>query len=194
MAGRSRMPAERERELLGIALALVRERGYEQVTVDDIAAAARASTATLYRRWGGKARMVISALADGEPEAPADVDTGSLRGDLLALAARAAGPFRPPDLRAAAMTGLARDALLDPGLMRALREITVEPQAELLRRVLRRHAEAGRIAAGNPILDLADRVLFGPLLFEQVYAGDDPGLAERLVDEVLLPLLLAAPI
>lgn len=168
---------------------MVRERGYDQVTIDDIAAATRASTATLYRRWGGKARMIISAIRLAKPEADAEIDTGTLRGDLLILADRVAGPIRLRDPQTATMTGLARDSLLDPELMRALRELMVEPQVLIMRRMLRRHVDAGRIMADNPVLDLVDRLLFGPLLLEQLYAGDDPGLAERLVDDVLLPLL-----
>ena len=168
---------------------MVRERGYDQVTIDEIATATRASTATLYRRWGGKARMIISAIRAAKPEATTEIDTGTLRGDLLALADRATGPMRLRDPRTAAMTGLARDALLDAELMRALRELMVEPQVQIMRRMLRRHIDAGRIAADTPVLDLVDRLLFGPLLLEQLYAGDDPDLAERLVDDVLLPLL-----
>jgi AcrR family transcriptional regulator len=186
---RSRLTAARERELLDTALAMVRERGYDQVTIDDIAVATRASTATLYRRWGGKARMIITAIRAGNPEAVAEIDTGTLRGDLLALADRASGPLRLRDPETATMTGLARDALLDPDLMRALRELMVEPHVLIMRRMLQRHIDAGRIDAANPVLDLVDRLLFGPLLLEQLYAGTDPGLAERLVDHVILPLL-----
>jgi len=172
-------------------LAMVREHGYDGVAIDDIAAATRASTATLYRRWDGKARMIISAIRASKPEADADIDTGSLRGDLLALAVgdRATGPMRLRDPATATTTGLARDALLDPELMQALRELMVEPQVRIMRRMLERHLAAGRVAADNLVLDLVDRLLFGPLLLEQLYAGDAPDLAERLVVGVVLPLL-----
>lgn len=189
LPARSRLTAKRERELLDTALGLVRARGYDQVTIDQIAAAARASTATLYRRWGGKAQLIISAIRAAQPEADVEIDTGSLRGDLLAAAGRAAGPMRLRDPQTATMTALARDALLDPELMRALRELMVEPQVQIMRRSLLRHIDAGRIAPDNPVIDLVDRLLFGPLLLEQLYAGDAPDLAEHLVDNVLLPLL-----
>ncbi|MEV4343071.1 TetR/AcrR family transcriptional regulator [Actinoplanes sp. NPDC049596] len=187
---RSRLSPERERELLDTALRLVRERGYDKVTIDDIAEAARASVATLYRRWDSKAKLIITAIQVTKPESAAGIDTGSLRGDLLAVAERAAGPIRLRDPGTATMTGLARDALLDPELMRAMRDILVEPEVEVLRAVLRRHAEAGRIAADSPVLDIVDRLIFGPLLFEQLFAGDAPGLPEHIVDDVLLPLLI----
>ncbi|WP_066360529.1 TetR/AcrR family transcriptional regulator [Herbidospora mongoliensis] len=179
---RSRLTEERERELLGIALALVREKGYDEVTIDDIAKAARASTATLYRRWGGKAKMVITAVKVSKPAGPEEIDTGSLRGDLLAATRRGTVP-RP-------LTGLAQAVMLDDDLRAAFHELMIEPELDVLRRALRRHVEAGEIDPDNPILTMVDRLLIGPLVAEALWLGDTPGLAERLVDEVVLPLLV----
>ncbi|WFE19851.1 TetR-like C-terminal domain-containing protein [Solwaraspora sp. WMMD937] len=188
---RSRLSAEREQELLTVALAMVRERGYDAVTIDDIAAAAKASTATLYRRWESKPMLVIRALQAQKPAPAIEIDTGSLRGDLLALATIASDAARIRDSHDAAMTGLARDVLLNPELMLALRELMIEPQIQAMRRMLQRHVDAGRIGPDNPVLDLVDQILLGPLLAGQLYLGHRPGLAARIVDEVLLPLLSA---
>ena len=51
--------------------------------MDAVATQAKASKATLYRRWNNKVSLVIDALltTKAAPEVP---DTGSLRGDLLA--------------------------------------------------------------------------------------------------------------
>lgn len=178
---RSRLTEERERELLDIALALVRERGYDEVTIDDIAKAARASTATLYRRWGGKAKMVITAVKVSKPARPEEIDTGTLRGDLLEATGRGSVP-RP-------LTGLAQAVLVDEELRAAFHELMIEPELAVLRRALERHVAAGEIDPDNPILDMVDRLLIGPLVAEALWLGDTPGLAERLVDEVVLPLL-----
>jgi AcrR family transcriptional regulator len=183
---RSRLSLDRERELLDTALALVRERGFDRVTIDDIAAATRSSTATLYRRWGSKARMVISAIRAEKPSAVVGIDTGTLRGDLLAVSERA---IQPPDPTGASMTALAREVLRDPELREALHELIIEPEVRVLRQILARHVDAGTIAPGNPVLDLVDRVLLGPVLLDQLYLGRDPDLSRRVVDDVLLPLL-----
>jgi AcrR family transcriptional regulator len=46
---------ERESELLSVTLQLLQERGYEGLTVDEVAATAHASKATVYRRWPNNA-------------------------------------------------------------------------------------------------------------------------------------------
>ena len=49
-------------EIRAIVLELVASRGYDSLTIDEIAAAARASKATLYRRWPSKAAIVVDAV------------------------------------------------------------------------------------------------------------------------------------
>src|SRR5262249_52228886 len=48
--------------ILLAALRLLAEVGYDQMTMDAIAERARASKATIYRRWSGKADLVVAAL------------------------------------------------------------------------------------------------------------------------------------
>jgi len=44
------------------ALDLLSEIGYDRLTMDAVAARAHASKATIYRRWQGKAALVVDAL------------------------------------------------------------------------------------------------------------------------------------
>src|ERR1700729_3548064 len=69
------------------ALALLAEIGYDRLTIDSVAARAHASKTTIYRRWSGKAELVVDALHCSGGSRPAP-DTGSLRGDLEAIALR----------------------------------------------------------------------------------------------------------
>ena len=89
---RPRVSGDREQELLEAAIDVLRDVGYDRLTFDAVAAAARASKATLYRRWPHKSDLVIDALAlfIGCP-ADQDPDTGSLRGDLIAQACAVGG-------------------------------------------------------------------------------------------------------
>ncbi len=83
-AARPRVEGEREQEILEATLDVLADVGYDRLTMDAVASAARASKATLYRRWETKASLVLEAvLAQKGPigEAP---DTGTLRGDLIA--------------------------------------------------------------------------------------------------------------
>ena len=85
---RSRITPEREAELYAAVLDLLREVGYDALTMDAVAARTRSSKATLYRQWGGKPELVAKAIRHNKPGSIADIDTGSLRGDLHALTSR----------------------------------------------------------------------------------------------------------
>ena len=75
----------REAEILAVTLRLLQEHGYDQLTVDAVASAARASKATVYRRWPSKAELVLAAFIEGVRQVAVPPNTGSLRGDLLRL-------------------------------------------------------------------------------------------------------------
>ena len=59
---RPRVEGVREAEILEAALEVLAEVGYDRFTMDAVALRAKASKATLYRRWNGKVQLVIDAL------------------------------------------------------------------------------------------------------------------------------------
>ena len=66
-------------------IALLREQGYERMEIPTIAERAGVNKTSIYRRWPGKAELVLDvALARIRDEVPLP-DTGTLRGDLVAL-------------------------------------------------------------------------------------------------------------
>src|SRR6201998_1330900 len=73
----------REVEFLEVTLRLLQEHGYDGLTVDAVAMTARASKATVYRRWPSKAELVLAAFIEGIRQVAVPPDTGTLRGDLL---------------------------------------------------------------------------------------------------------------
>src|ERR1700749_4927164 len=76
----------REQEILDVCAELLTEIGYERLTIDAVAARARASKATIYRRWPGKPALVGAAVRHVTDTARMAPDyTGDLRADLLAL-------------------------------------------------------------------------------------------------------------
>ena len=85
--GRKRDPT-RDAHIVEAALNILAEVGFDSMTMDMVATRAQAGKATVYRRWPSKAELVRDALiwmgrssvdVDHEP------DTGTLRGDLLAM-------------------------------------------------------------------------------------------------------------
>src|SRR5438132_1647708 len=79
--GRPRDP-DAEPRIRRYAVQLLLERGFDGMTVDDVAEAAGVGKATIYRRWASKEMLVSDAMADlFDLEIP-DADTGSIAGDL----------------------------------------------------------------------------------------------------------------
>lgn len=85
-APQRRRGAALENALLAAAWDELSERGYDDFTVDGVAARAGTSRAVLYRRWPGKPELVHAALiAAIQKDPPVVPDTGSLRGDVIEL-------------------------------------------------------------------------------------------------------------
>ena len=71
--------------MLQAALEVLDDDGLPGFTMEAVARRAGASKATLYRRWPTKERLITAALTMRIPP-PETFDTGTLRGDLLAVA------------------------------------------------------------------------------------------------------------
>lgn len=79
--GRPRDPRTDER-IIDAACELLLRRGFEKMTVDDVAAAARVGKATVYRRWPSKEDLAVAAMERLYSVEVPSVDTGSIREDL----------------------------------------------------------------------------------------------------------------
>ncbi|MER6621427.1 MULTISPECIES: TetR/AcrR family transcriptional regulator [unclassified Streptomyces] len=188
-ARRSRITPEREAELYGAVLDLLREVGYDAVTMDAVAARTRSSKATLYRQWGGKAELVVRAMRSQKPGGIADIDTGTLRGDLHAVVGREDDCAM--EQNAALMRALAMAVHMNDDLRQAFKELLVEPEMEEFRRMIRRAVDRGEINPGNPALDYMVHMLVGAFA-TRTLIDDLPPTQEFLtsyIDAVVLPAL-----
>jgi AcrR family transcriptional regulator len=177
----------RDRAILDATLALVAEVGVDRLTMDAVAARARASKATIYRRWAGKDQLVVDAMRHYVADAPEEVDTGSVREDLLALleeARRKVGGF---DGRL--ILGLAQASMENPGLCSALADQMDADKNRLPRSVVERAVGRGELPSG------ADPHLFdeiGPaVMVMRLLTGQplDDAFMVHLLDDLLLPAL-----
>jgi len=83
---RRRRGSALEDALLSAAWEELAERGYANFTLDAVATRAGTSRPVLARRWGTRHELVRAAIAHASRRtARRDTDTGSLRGDLIAL-------------------------------------------------------------------------------------------------------------
>lgn len=73
-------------DVLRSASELLTEVGYDKMSVEDVASRAGVHKTTVYRRWPTKAALVADAVAEQSAEAVPIPDTGTIAGDLQALA------------------------------------------------------------------------------------------------------------
>ncbi|WP_433240715.1 TetR/AcrR family transcriptional regulator [Actinomadura nitritigenes] len=181
--------AAREEAILRAVLDLVAEVGYDQVTMDAIAARARASKATIYRRWPGKAEMVVAAVRGrAGVAAVSPPDTGELRTDLLAVLRQMRDGLLAQD--AALVLGLMVAMHRDPALADAVRARFVHDKHAMFGAAIAQAVARGDLPAG------LDAALFmeisSSMLFSRLFVAGEPlddAFVLRLVDDVLLPLL-----
>ena len=184
---RPRMEGDREDEVLDVAVRVLAEVGYDRFTMDSVAQEAHASKATLYRRWSSKADLVVDAVSRAkglpDPEVP---DTGSLRGDLLALAC---GPTGIADrLPMSVLGGLLTALHTDPELSAAWRQRFLAPRMAVTRAVFDRAAARGEIAA-DADLEVLHTVLPSMCAFRSTVLGHriDESFVSAVLDQVVLP-------
>ncbi len=188
-ARRSRITPEREAELYEAVLDLLREVGYDALTMDAVAARTRSSKATLYRQWGSKPELVAKALRHNKPASLSDIDTGSLRGDLHEMVARSDDCQMERD--AALMRGLSHAVHDNPELHQALRNLLIEPELTGLNALLRRAVERGEVAADNPALEYVVHMMVGGFVARDLIEDRpvDRAFLASYVDAVILPAL-----
>jgi len=192
-ASRPRVEGEREQEILDATLALVHEHGYDRLTMDAVAGRARASKATLYRRWETKATLVVDAF-ERSHEAPdlRDVDTGSLRGDLVASYCGPHGLDQERETRL--MASLVTALHTDPEFAGEFRRRFLEPKMAHGRRIFTRARDRGELAPWVDI-DVLAPALAGIVLHRVFLLAltVDHSTVLTVIDQIILPAATGVP-
>lgn len=185
-AARPRVEGDREQEILDAAIDVLTDAGYDRLTMDAVATRARASKATLYRRWEGKAALVIDALLSQKTPISAPPDTGSLRDDLVAMFCGHGGltDDRQIALLSSVITAIGRDA----EFAAAFRDRFIAPKLAVNRVVYERAAARGELR-DDLDLDLLVAALPGIVLHRTFLLGEipTPELIARVVDQLIIP-------
>lgn len=188
---RPRVAGEREREILDATLEVLDEVGYDLLTMDAVATRAKASKATLYRRWRGKPELVVAAIMSRKGEALVP-DTGSLRGDLLAAYCGAGGLNDP--LARTVLSAVVTAMVRDPEFAEVYRRDFIAPKVEVSRILYERARERGEVHPDCDVSILAPS-LAGIVLHRAFLLGDavTQELVERVLDEVIIPAAQHGP-
>jgi AcrR family transcriptional regulator len=197
-AGRRITPPTRRRgagletAILQAAWDELAEVGYAALTMEGVAARARTSRAVLYRRWPSRPELVVAALRHHtEFNFPQTYDTGTLRGDVLAL-------LRHMSTRVGEIAGTLsfliaasfEEAGLSPAVLRE-RAVGDEPGAMpaiLTRAAARGEIDPERVTPG--IASLPVDLVRHDLIMTLAPVPDDR-LVE-IVDQIFLPLVRTA--
>lgn len=187
IGSRPRVEGDREDEILEATLELLLDVGYDRLTLDAVARRARASKATLYRRWDDKPSLVVDAMVRAKHAPQIEThDTGTLRGDLVTTFCGAHGMGRN---EATGMLGSVITALCsDPEFARRFREAFIAPKVQVSHDIYQRAIDRGEISSDVDI-DVIAPALAGILLHRSFVMGvlPDDETVLRVIDNVILP-------
>ncbi|MBN6058591.1 TetR/AcrR family transcriptional regulator, partial [Nonomuraea sp. RK-328] len=173
-----------DHKILQTARELIDEIGYPALTVDQVAARAGVGKAAIYRRYASKAEMAFAATVHGQ-QLPPPADTGSLHGDLLAVArtfhARLAAPATR-DLGPALMSELA----VYPELVTRFQDTFLTAEHADFARIIERARARGELA--GPVDPAIAHVLLAGSLTAALYVLHLP------VDDAMVADLATAAI
>jgi AcrR family transcriptional regulator len=177
----------RETELLAVTLQLLQEHGYDRLTVDAVAAQARASKATVYRRWPSKAELVLAAFIEGVRQVAVPPNTGTLRNDLLQLGELICQQARQ---HASTIRAVLVEVSRNPALNDVMQCQFLDQRKALIHDVLRQAVDRGEIDAAAINDELWD-LLPGYLIFRSIIQNRPPtqDTVQAIVDEVIIPSL-----
>ncbi|MDA2890947.1 TetR/AcrR family transcriptional regulator [Mycolicibacterium sp. BiH015] len=183
-----RRGAELDSAIRAAVLELLGAQGPDGVTMEAVAAAAHTSKPVLYRRWPDRRALLRDTLMGVASTSLPSQDTGSFRGDILAvlrawkeLFAGKTGPLMRSVLMAVAV---------DPELEATFRADVIGMRKQEMDLIFARGVERGEVRADAPVellRELGQSVLWHRLLITGDPIDDD--LVTRLVDDLLMPLV-----
>jgi AcrR family transcriptional regulator len=184
-----RRGAELEHAVLDAAWEQLTAEGYEHFTFDTVAARAGTSKPVLYRRWKTREELLRATIGQRSRTSPPPVpDTGSLRGDLLALLA-AANSLRSP--MAALLSSMLGSYFNQTGPAPAeLREVFMSGRVNAVERIVNRAVSRGEIdpARLTPrIVNLPFDLFRNEMIMTLKPVPDH--VLRQIVDDIFIPLV-----
>jgi AcrR family transcriptional regulator len=188
-----RRGAELESAILDAAWEQLIAEGYEHFTVDTVAVRARTSKPVLYRRWKTREDMLRAAVRRrGAANSASIPDTGTLRGDLLALLTEANSDRNPMAALVSSMLGsYYNKAGPTPAELRAeFRGQRGSAVEEVVNRAVER-GEADPARLTPRIIDLPFDLFRNEMMMT---LKPVPGhVLRQIVDDIFIPLVTAHP-
>ena len=180
---------ELENAILDAAWEQLTAEGYEHFTIDTVAARAQTSKPVLYRRWKTREDLLRATVRQrAAADSPPSPDTGSLRGDLLALLTHANTTRNP---MAALVSSMLGSYYNQTGPTPAeLREEFLGQRGSAVEKVVSRAVERGEVdpARLTPRIIELPFALFRQEMMMTLKPVPDHVLRE-IVDDIFIPLV-----
>jgi AcrR family transcriptional regulator len=181
-----------EKVLLEATWEELKEVGYKQLSFDNVAKRAGTSKSVLYRRWAKRLDLVRAALRSHRPLLSGPIpDTGSLRGDVMALLEHMAQVMSEvPDI----VWGMAVDAISDKQLHASFPKEIKESNVKVMKAILKQAEARGEVTTAA----IPDRLITLPIdlaRHEMLITGQPPTKTAitQIVDDIYTPLLELKP-
>ncbi len=149
-----------DRRIAQAALDLFADAGWAGFAMEAVARRAGVGKASLYLRWSSKEALLTDAVT-WRMGRVADVDTGTLRSDLVGLATQVLEIYAGDTSRVALRLGLEADAI--PGVAGHYQAMC-RAQALAARAIVHRGIDRGEIAAGTSAALLLDTLVGGAMM------------------------------
>jgi AcrR family transcriptional regulator len=165
------------------AVELFGEHGFEGLSVDEVAARAGVSKATIYRRYPSKVDLVVEAASCLADDTAVHVDTGTLQGDLRGYARGMVRKLKGTVGRI--MPVMVFETRRYPELAEGYRRFIDERRARM-RETLQLAVDRGELPADADI-DLMGAMIVGPI-FHRLLVSQEPltdAFADKLADAVM---------
>lgn len=174
------VPADIRARVMPAALDELARWGVERFSIEAMAERHRLDREMIYRYWGDRQRLIVdAALADAQTFGTT-IDTGSLRGDLLAMARSAADRINTEEGR----TFLRALVMERPGIHdEATRMMLWQARFAVVREVIDRARQRGELREGVNTLAAVQLVL-APLNIRALYSDTpiDDRYCEAIAD------------
>ena len=182
---------ERHTAICAAVFELLGEVGYDRMSMDAVAARARASKATIYRAWPNKPDLVTEALRHKFGAIPQPPDTGSLRGDLMVILSGACQAANSPD--GDVIAGLMSAASRTPELAQTLFTCILDTKHAMYETIIGRARERGEVPADTDP-ELLHEVMHAMVFTKKLWSPEpmDQKFVIHVIDDVLMPVLCHA--
>ena len=179
--------ADADAAILTATRTLLAERGWADLTIAEVAARAGVAKTTLYRRWPGKADLVVDAMAELFSRLEV-VDRGSMLQDALGTVGQYVRLLELPETQAA-LLALAAEADRDESLREKVRRQVIDPQRRLVYEGWERAKRRGEVV-GETDVDLLFDMICGTLVHRILIKGEpvDEDYLMRFVSVLLAGL------